>query len=189
MTGAEQAGDEAATALTRREAVFEAAFLKYYSRMVGILFRLLGDRSRAEELASDVFLKLYRQPWLPDSDGNVGGWLFRASTNLGIDALRAAARRGQFEEAAGPAGTPADGAPDPLHTLLREEQCRQVRAALATLKPAHARILILRASGFSYNELAESLGIKRGSVGTILNRAGAKFHTRFLKMFGKETHS
>ncbi len=189
MTGAEQAGDEAATALTRREAVFEAAFLKYYSRMVGILFRLLGDRSRAEELASDVFLKLYRQPWLPDSDGNVGGWLFRASTNLGIDALRAAARRGQFEEAAGPAGTPADGAPDPLHTLLREEQCRQVRAALATLKPAHARILILRASGFSYNELAESLGIKRGSVGTILNRAGAKFHTRFLKMFGKETQS
>lgn len=189
MTGAEIVGEESARGASRHETVFETVFLKYHRRIIGILYRLLGDRSRAEELAGDVFLKLYRQPWLAGSDGNVGGWLFRTATNLGIDALRTATRRGQYEEARGRPGEQSDGSPDPLHTLLREEACRQVRAVLATLKPAHAQILILRASGFSYNELAESLGIKRASVGTILVRAGEKFHTNFLKMFGKEKHS
>ncbi len=189
MTSAEHPGEESASAPNRHEAVFEAVFLKYHSRIIGILYRLLGDRSRAEELAVDVFLKLYRQPWLAGSDGNVGGWLFRTATNLGIDALRATARRGQYEDALAPARDQSDGSPDPLHTLLREEACRQVRAVLATLKPSHAQILILRADGFSYNELAESLGVKRASVGTILVRAGEKFHTRYLEMFGKEKHS
>ena len=47
---------------TCKDARFEAIFFKYYPRVVGMLCRLLGDRARAEELASDVFWKLYRQP-------------------------------------------------------------------------------------------------------------------------------
>jgi len=171
------------------DAHFEELYLGNYSRTVGVLFRLLGDRTRAEELANDVFLKLYRQGLLPSRDGNVAGWLYRTATNLGIDALRASARRRQYEDAAAraklEAGTPAD----PLDDVLRAESRSRVRAVLARLKPAQAQILILRASGFSYKELAEILGVKGGSVGTMLARAEAEFHKSYLEAYGREEES
>jgi len=189
------------SALSPRDAGFEAAFVKHYPRVFGILLRLVGDRGQAEELASEVFLKLYRQPWLADLGGldapealardlsaqaGLSGWLYRTATHVGIDHLRAAARRQHYEHAAARAGTrPAEDG-DPLQEVLREEQRRCVRAVLAKLPPTRAQILVLRAMGLSYYELAEILGAKRGSVGTMLARAEADFHKRFLKMFGKE---
>lgn len=173
-----------------REAGFEAIFLKHYARTVGVLYRLLGDRTRAEELANDAFWKLYQQPWWPQSDGKVGGWLCRTATNLGIDSLRAGARRKQYEEEAGRALRQA-GAPaaDPLEEVLRAESARRVRAVLATLKPAQAQILILRASGLSYKELADALDVKLGTVGTMLVRAEAAFEKRFREMHGNKEES
>lgn len=161
---------------------FEALFLKFYPRVVVALYRLLGDRGLAEELANDVFWKLHRQPWLEQSDGNVGGWLFRTATNLGIDHLRAQARRRRHEDAAARHLMESGASTDPLAEVLRAERARRVRAALARLKPAQARILILRASGLSYKELADSLGVKLGTVGTMLVRAEAAFQKRFRHM-------
>jgi RNA polymerase sigma-70 factor (ECF subfamily) len=186
MPGEQEQRSRSTSESNRVESIFESAFLTYYDRIVGILFRLLGDRARAEELANEAFLKLYRQSWLADSDGPVGGWLYRTSTNLGIDALRALARRQRYEEAAGRANTEAAHPIDPLQEVLREEQCRRVRSVLSALKSAHAQILILRATGLSYKELAESLGVKLGSVGTMLARAEAEFRERFLGDFGEE---
>src|SRR5690349_14012912 len=80
------------------EADFRAVFLQHYARIVAILMRLLGDRARAEEVANDSFLRLYRQPALEIN--NIGGWLYRTATNLGIDALRSSNRRRQHEDAA-----------------------------------------------------------------------------------------
>src|SRR5215831_19765464 len=82
------------------EADFREIFQQHYARIVDILVRLLGDRGHADDVANDAFWRLYRQPAL-QSDGNVGGWLYRTATNLGIDALRASGRRRQHEEAAG----------------------------------------------------------------------------------------
>jgi len=165
---------------------FEALFAKYYSRVLGVLYRLVGDRGLAEELANDVFWKLHCQPWLAESDGNVGGWLCRTATNLGIDHLRATARRRHHEEAAGRQSTESGSSPDPLADVLRAERAGRVRAVLARLKPAHAQILILRASGLSYRELADSLGVKLGTVGTMLVRAENAFQKRFRRMYAHE---
>ena len=165
---------------------FESLFVQYYPRVSGVLYRLVGDRGLAEELANDVFWKLHRQPWLAESDGNVGGWLCRTATNLGIDHLRAAARRRHHEEAAGRQAAASGASPDPLADVLRAERAGRVRAVLARLKPAHAQILILRASGLSYKELADSLGIKLGTVGTMLVRAENAFQKRFRRMYAHE---
>ena len=166
------------------EAEFRAVFLEHYSRILTILIRLLGDRSAAEEMANDAFWRLYRQPAL-QGDGNVGGWLYRTATNLGIDALRASGRRRQYEEAAGGA---IDGAKtsNPLEDLLREEKCNRVRAVLSLIKPAQAQLLILRSSGLSYKELAAALNVKMTSIGTLLNRAEEEFRNRYLTLHPNE---
>jgi len=166
------------------EAEFRAVFLEHYSRIFAILIRLLGDRSRAEELANDTFWRLYRQPAL-QVDGNIGGWLYRAATNLGIDALRASGRRRKYEEAAGGA---KDGAKtsSPLEDLLCEEKRNRVRAVLSLIKPAQAQLLILRSSGLSYKELADALNVKTTSIGTLLNRAEEEFRNRYLALHPNE---
>ncbi len=166
------------------EAEFEAVFLKHYSRIVGVLLRLLGEHTRAEELANDVFWKLYRTPTVGEVDGQVGGWLYRTATNLGIDALRASARRHKYEAAA--ARTQEGAAASPLDEMVRAEQRRRVREVLVAIKPAQAQLLILRACGFSYKELAGVLEVKPGGIGTLLSRAQAEFRKVYVELHGKE---
>jgi len=186
MVSPKQKTEGVAGAAKQAESAFEELLLGYYTRIVGVLFRLVGDRSRAEELANDVFWKLYRQPLVPNPEGNLGGWLYRTACNLGIDALRAAARRQRYEHAAGRLMLEAGAPADPLDDVLREEKRGRVRAILASLMPAQAQILILRSSGLSYKELAETLGVKLGSVGTMLVRAEAELRKRYLEMHGDE---
>ncbi|MGH9640597.1 MAG: sigma factor-like helix-turn-helix DNA-binding protein, partial [Bryobacteraceae bacterium] len=98
------------------------------------------------------------------------------------DALRAAARRRRYEAEAGTHLASADGSP--LDSVLRAEQSRQIRALLGAMKPAQAQILLMRADGSSYKELAEALQVAVSGVGTLLNRAEAEFRKRYLKLTG-----
>lgn len=165
---------------------FEALFLAHYSRIVSVLRRMLGDRGQAEELASEVFLKLYRQPLALRPDGNVPGWLYRTATNAGIDALRAASRRNRLEQAAALDGSSNRRAESGLDHMLRAEKQQRVRGVLADLKPAQAQLLLLRASGHSYKELAAALEMELASVGTMLIRAEAAFEKLYRGIYGAE---
>jgi RNA polymerase sigma-70 factor (ECF subfamily) len=165
---------------------FETLFVKHYARIVGILRRIVGDHGRAEELASEVFLKLYLRPLSADPGGNVGGWLYRTATNLGIDALRATARRDSIERAAARDRNRTNTAENGFQHIVRSERAQRVRTVLAEIKPAQTQLLLLRASGDSYKELAAALEIEPGSVGTLLVRAEAAFEQRYLELFGAE---
>jgi RNA polymerase sigma-70 factor (ECF subfamily) len=179
---------------------FEELFLAHYGRIVAVLVRLLGDWSRAEDLANEVFLKLYRRPLpahkeprsrgkkasLQAPDANVAGWLYRTAMNLGIDALRSSARRRQYEQAAALAEAESHRGEDAFDQALRAERQHRVRAVLAELKPLQAQLLVLRANGHPYKELADALSIEPGSVGTLLARAEAAFEDRYLEHFGRE---
>lgn len=168
---------------------FRAVFLQNYARIIAILMRLLGDRSQAEEVANDAFWRLYRQTALQadfrNGGSNVGGWVYRTATNLGIDALRAVDRRSRHEATAGRQYNNRTTT-GPLDVLLREERCMRVRAVLASIKPAQAQLLILRTSGFSYKELAEALDVKMTGIGTMLNRAEAEFRNQYLALYPNE---
>ncbi|HEV2386704.1 MAG TPA: sigma-70 family RNA polymerase sigma factor [Candidatus Acidoferrales bacterium] len=167
------------------EAAFEQFFREHYGRVAAILCRLVGEQARAEELASDIFWKLYRGRLLPPGE-NAASWLYRTATNAGIDALRADARRRRYERAAGEEQASGSSPADPLGTALGKEERAQVRAALALLKPAQAQALILRASGFSYKDVAETLGVKATSVGTMLIRAETAFRACYRAVREKE---
>ncbi len=166
------------------ENAFRAVFLQHHSRIVSVLMRLLGDRSHAEELANEAFWRLYRQPEL-QVDGNIGGWLYRAATNLGLDALRASGRRREYEQAAARLSSDQVSG-GPLHDLLRKERCERVREVLASIKPAQAQLLLLRSCGLSYKELADALQVKMSGIGTMLNRAEEEFRKQYLTLYPDE---
>jgi RNA polymerase sigma factor (sigma-70 family) len=167
------------------EAEFKRIFLQHHPRIVAVVLRLLGDPMRAEEVTNDAFMRLYQQPALGRVAANIPGWLYRTATNLGIDALRASARRVRYE---GVAGKPDQdtSTQSPLSTAIAEEKRSRVRAALASIRPAQAQLLILRSHGLSYKELAEILNLKQSGIGTMLNRAEAEFRECYLHLHGNE---
>jgi DNA-directed RNA polymerase specialized sigma24 family protein len=69
--------------------------------------------------------------------------------------------------------------------MLAEERRQRVRAVLGALKPREAQLLLLRASGLAYRELAGALGVEPASVGTMLARAEAEFERRFRARYGE----
>jgi RNA polymerase sigma-70 factor, ECF subfamily len=166
---------------------FETIFTTHYERVLAVLLRLLGERAQAEEVANEVFWKLYNQPVEAQVSNNVGGWLYRTATHAGIDALRAEIRRKRYERAASAHSQAAQPASSgPLDEVLRAENCKRVRTALSEMKPAQAQILLMRAIGFSYKEVAEALEVSVSGVGTLLNRAEAEFRKRYMKLIGKK---
>jgi len=164
----------------------EAVFQEHYPRLVGLLARLINDRGQAEEIAADVFCKLSRRPTLFQRREGLVPWMYRVATNAGLDAWRSNARRRRREESAHAENlrlAPADGA---LEEVLREERCARVRAVLGSLKPREAQLLMLRAGGSAYRELAETTGIHANSVGTLLARAEAEFERKYRARFGDD---
>ena len=149
----------------RIAASVEALFREHYGRIVGMLTRLTGDRAHSEEIASDVFHKLSQRPALLESREDLTAWIYRVATNAGFDALRTNSRRRKREEAAGLEGIHAAAAPSALDAMLAEERRERVRAVLGALKPREAQLLLLRASGLAYRELAGTLGIEAGLGG------------------------
>ncbi len=161
------------------ESAFEAAFIAHYPRIVTVIYRIVGNHSRAEELASDTFLKLYEQPFSPERFHNVAGWLYRTATRLGFDSLRSLARRKRHESDAGGLFGHGTAPADPLEAVLHAERQRNIRKALVKLKPIEAQVLALRASGFSYREVAEAVGVKEQSIGRLLARAEEAFENAY----------
>jgi RNA polymerase sigma-70 factor (ECF subfamily) len=163
---------------------FDAIFREHYSRVVALLARLTGDRSQAEEIAADVFCKVSQRGRLALRDEDPAPWLYRVATNAGLDALRSNTRRRRREEAAGTETLRLAGRETALDDVLREERCARVRDVLSGLKPRDAQLLLLRAEGLAYRELAEALGMQPGSVGTLLARAESEFEKRFRARYG-----
>ncbi|MCB9431606.1 MAG: RNA polymerase sigma factor [Ardenticatenaceae bacterium] len=168
------------------EASFEALFHRHYDRVYGLLFRLLGNRDEAEELLQEVFLKLYRhafgkRPFGSTQPPNLSGWLYRVATNEGYNAIRGRQRQWQRNLLLVP--DPA-GAPGAEVAVERKERETAVRAALSTLPPHQAQLLLLRQMDVSYAELAEACDIAPGSVGTLLRRAAAAFREAYQREIG-----
>lgn len=159
------------------EASFEALFYRHYDRIYGLLFRLLGNRTEAEDATQEVFLKLYRQPFRRRREHNVSGWLYRVATNMGYNHLRSRRRRWGRNTLLVPDAT--DEPLQPVDRAIQEETKALVRAALARLPQRQTQMLLLRQMGLNYAELAAACEVAPGSVGTLLSRAAQAFRAAY----------
>jgi RNA polymerase sigma factor (sigma-70 family) len=157
------------SAASSEEAAFEALFTAEYARVVGIANRVLADAHEAEDVAQEVFIDFHR---LHSATAEYApAWLHRAAAHTSLNRLRGSRRRQKREVAH--VVREGDRTLDPQQQLEVNEDRRLVRAALARLAPKPAAVLVLRASGLSYAEIAQALGVGIGQVGTLLRRAEA----------------
>jgi len=167
---------ELSDAITQARAGNPEAWGQLYRRYAAAIFRFcrrtLPAREDAEDATMDIFLKVRQKLGQYDPSRPFSAWLYKVAANHCWDILRRRRVRQNLETAEAE-NLPLEY-PDPsqLERLVEERTSQQVRQALGML-PARARLaLVLRYyAEMSYDEIAETLGVRRAFVGVILLRA------------------
>jgi RNA polymerase sigma factor (sigma-70 family) len=163
---------------------FREIFNNYFPTVCRQAAFILGNTQAAEDIAQEVFLKLYYSP--PEELTNVGGWLARVATNRSFNYLKSEKSRKWREEKnllekAGNVVSLED-------LVLKNQEVIKVRDTLNKMPEKDKTALILRFSGYSYEEIADNLGVGKSSVGTILARAQEKFRKMYLSKEGGDSY-
>lgn len=166
------------------DAAFDEVFRRYYAAVYGVLMRITGSPEEAEDLAQEVFLRFHEHQYHLDPDGNLGGWLYRVATHAGFNSLRSRRRRRDRLLRWARLERPLqETAPSAASVLEERQDADLVRHVLAGLRERDQTVLVLRYSGVSYAEIADAIGVKPSSVGTLLVRAEQALRTRYEELF------
>lgn len=166
-----QAGDEAA---------FQDLFRKFSPRVLGYVRRFVKSEARAEEVAQDVFVQIYRFRHRYHPESRLAAWVYKIATNHCLNELRRPERRLRVDiwgrkdkdgdaiepQLADPkAATPEEG-------VSSRELARLLDAAVAALPPKQrAALLLSRVDGLAYRDVAAAMGCTEGAVKALIFRA------------------
>ena len=160
------------------EGAFARLVTDYQTAIYNLAWRLVHDREDARDIAQEVFLKAYRQ--IPKIEGelHLWAWLYRVTVNACWDHLRAGSRRPVLLDDPGEQADQRTGdGEDPA------EMARLFSASLAQLPPKQQAALLLKdVHGLQHSDIAETLGISRGSSEVLLFRARRSFRKAFTSM-------
>ncbi len=166
-------GTAAEDVLVRRAAGGEtAAFAellrRHQGKVRGLLLRLCGDRTLADDLAQEVFLRAYRGLWGFEGRSSFGTWLYRISYNAYLNHSTRVRKWSSLPTAYDAETAAPDDALSPPRADLR----RDLEAAVATLPQRYRGVVVLYyLQDLSYPEIAEILDVPLGTVKTHLHRA------------------
>src|SRR5205807_454853 len=163
-------------------AAFEELVRRYRDRLLTILEHLVGHREQAEDLAQDVFVRVFKARERYTPDAKFSTWLFTIANNVASNALRSRSRR---REVGVPEGNGADSAPlaldqlakaasgfMPTRALDKAEQAEMVRHAVAALNERQRMALLLaKFEGMSYQDIAQTMGLSVQAIKSLLSRA------------------
>jgi RNA polymerase sigma-70 factor (ECF subfamily) len=168
---------------SRVEVNLEAIFYAQYERLARAIAGMIRDRSRAEELAVDVFLKWCKHPKAHGAQAE--GWLYRTAIRTALNELRSETRRARYETLFGFFSL-SRRTPTPEDFRSASETQQQVRLVLGAIGSRHAELLVLRNEGFTYDEVATTLGIHPTSIGALLGRAEQAFRKEYRGRYGEK---
>ncbi len=163
-------------------AAFEELVMRYQNRVIGILIHLTRKREQAEDLAQEVFLRVFRARKRYTPDAKFSTWLFTIANNVALNAKRSLARRREVN--LGADGRDDDGPPAldqmaleasglmPTRQLDKAERAQMVRLASEAL-PERQRVALLlsKFENMSYVEIAETMEMTVQATKSLLSRA------------------
>jgi len=170
-----QVRDDSATA-------FEELVLRYQGRLVTVLEHLVGSRDQAEDLAQEVFLRVYRARKSYVAGAKFTTWLFTIANNVALNALRTRSRRHEVtlrSRDSGPLGArpldtmlQASSGQMPARQLDKAEMRDIVRMALETLNERQRMaVLLSKFEGMSYADIAQTMELTPQAIKSLLSRA------------------
>ena len=162
------------------DAGFGVLIEKYRRPIVHFMFRMVHNHAVAEELAQEVFLRVYRSRQSYRAEAKFSTWLYRIATNLGVNHARdtkheRAAQNVYLDQPDVETGvTPdvADTTPSVEEDLVREEKMRAIRAHVMAL-PERQRTAVLmhKYQGMDYKQIGEVLRLSESATKSLLFRA------------------
>ncbi|MFZ0820400.1 MAG: sigma-70 family RNA polymerase sigma factor [Candidatus Acidiferrales bacterium] len=163
------------------EASFELLLRRYRTPLVNFLYRMVRDSAQAEDLAQEVFLRVYRARKEYAPSAKFTTWLFRIATNLALNSIRDGRHRqmdvsidqtvddGEQQQARIDV---ADKSPDVEYRLLERDRAAMIRRAVDSL-PDKQRVAVLlhKYQEMDYADIARTLGCSESALKSLLFRA------------------
>ncbi len=153
---------------------------KYRKPIIHFMFRMVHNQAVAEELAQEVFLRVYRSRQTYRAEARFTTWLYRIATNLGVNHARdtkheRAAQNLYLDQPDPETGTTpdvADSTPSVEHDLVRDERMRAIRQHVMAL-PERQRTAVLmhKYQGMDYKQIGEVLKLSESATKSLLFRA------------------
>ncbi len=154
----------------------DIVYQQYYKQIVRRIAYLTGDVHIAEELAQEVFVKLYTQP--PEHE-NVLAWLYTVAARSAYNHLRDDQIHRQREQIHYESKWELEGTPEDM--VIENEKIKSVHASLETLTTRDRTCLLMKHSGYKYAEIAACLEVEINAIGVIISRAQEKFKKDYEK--------
>ena len=165
------------------DAAYDELVRTYSASIFHVAYRMLGDTAEASDIVQEIFLKVFRNIGGFKGEAALKTWIFRIAFSEILNRLRWWKRRHRFatvslDEPPNDFGMPsriiAASSPTPEQALQSKEEEGAIQQALGKLSREHRSIVVLRdIEGFSYNEIADVLGVSVGTVKSRLARARA----------------
>ena len=159
---------------------FDFLIRKYRKPIINFMYRMTRNQATAEELAQEVFLRVYRSRETYRAEARFSTWLYRIATNLGVNQARdtrheRAASTVYLDEPDSETGsTPdvADSTPDVESKILRNERMAAIREHVMSL-PERQRMAVLmhKYEGMDYGQIGEVLKLSESATKSLLFRA------------------
>jgi len=162
------------TALAWTPPSWETVVRDHSARVFRLAYRLTGNTHDAEDLTQEVFVRVFRSldSYVP---GTFEGWLHRITTNLFLDGARRR-QRIRFEGLADETESRLGGSePTPAQAFDDRHLDGDIHAALKALAPEYrAAVILCDIEGLSYEEIADTLDVKLGTVRSRIHRGRAQ---------------
>jgi RNA polymerase sigma-70 factor (ECF subfamily) len=162
------------------EAGFNYLVQKYHRAMIHFLFRMVRNQAIAEELAQEVFLRVYRSRESYRAEAKFTTWLYRIATNLAVNHARDTRHERSAQtiyldapdEESGTTPDVADDEPSVEQRLMRDERMAAIRRHVMAL-PERQRMAVLmhKYQGMDYRQIGEVLKLSESATKSLLFRA------------------